>query len=149
MHNRDLPLDAQTFLFSESVRAVMPRGDVYLRAFGSACADGHVISLALSDGADSADENALFYDGTLCKLGRVYMKRSASDPLRPWYVSDSTRRLHLEFAVRREYRVRRRAMLLRSDVRQYFGTLSGTVELPDGETVRIENMRIFCEEKLR
>ena len=88
MHNRDLPLDAQTFLFSESVRAVMPRGDVYLRAFGSACVDGHVISLALSDGADSADENALFYDGTLCKLGRVYMKRSASDPLRPWYVSD-------------------------------------------------------------
>ena len=77
------------------------------------------------------------------------MKRSASDPLRPWYVSDSTRRLHLEFAVRREYRVRRRAMLLHSEARQYFGTLSGTVELPDGETVRIENMRIFCEEKLR
>ena len=149
MHNRDLPLDAQTFLFSESVRAVMPRGDVYLRAFGSACVDGHVISLALSDGADSADENALFYDGTLCKLGRVYMKRSASDPLRPWYVSDSTRRLHLEFAVRREYRVRRRAMLLRSEVRQYFGTLSGTVELPDGGIVPIENMYIFCEEKLR
>ncbi len=108
-----------------------------------------MISLVLSDGADSADENALFYDGTLCKLGRVYMKRSASDPLRPWYVSDSTRRLHLEFAVRREYRVRRRAMLLHSETRQYFGTLSGTVELPDGETVRIENMRIFCEEKLR
>ena len=42
MHNRDLPLDGQTFLFSESVRAVMPRGDVYLRAFGSACVDGHV-----------------------------------------------------------------------------------------------------------
>ena len=149
MHNRDLPLDAQTFLFSESVRAVMPRGDVYLRAFGSVCVDGHVISLALSDGADSADENALFYDGTLCKLGRVYMKRSASDPLRPWYVSDSTRRLHLEFAVRREYRVRRRAMLRYSETRQYFGTLSGTVELPDGETVRIENLRIFCEEMLR
>ena len=108
-----------------------------------------MISFALSDGADSADENALFYDGALCKLGRVYMKRSASDPLRPWYVSDSTRRLHLEFAVRREYRVRRRAMLLHSETRQYFGTLSGTVELPDGETVRIENMRIFCEEKLR
>ena len=52
-------------------------------------------------------------------------------------------------AVRREYRVRRRAMLLHSETRQYFGTLSGTVELPDGETVRIENMRIFCEEKLR
>ena len=40
-------------------------------------------------------------------------------------------------------------MLLYSETRQYFGTLSGTVELPDGETVRIENMRIFCEEKLR
>ena len=127
----------------------MARGDVYLRVFGSACVDGHVISLALSDGADSADENALFYDGTLCKLGRVYMKRSASDPLRPWYVSDSTRRLHLEFAARHEYRVRRRAMLLRSDVRQYFGTLSGTVALPDGKLLPIENMRIFCEEKLR
>ena len=149
MHNRDLPLDAKTFLFSESVRALMPRGEAYLRLFGSACVDGHVISLALSDGAESEQENALFYDGTLCKLGRVYMKRSASDPLRPWYISDSTRRLHLEFTARHEYRVRRRAMLLRSDVRQYFGTLSGTVEMPDGEIVPIENMLISCEEKLR
>ena len=65
MHNRDLPLDAQTFLFSESVRARMPRGDAYLRAFGSVCVDGRVVSLALSDGADSTDENALFIDGTL------------------------------------------------------------------------------------
>ena len=48
-----------------------------------------------------------------------------------------------------QYRVRRRVMLLHSETRQYFGTLSGTVELPDGETARIENMRIFCEEKLR
>lgn len=149
MHNRDLPLDAQTFLFSESVRARMPRGDAYLRAFGSVCVDGRVVSLALSDGADSTDENALFIDGTLCKLGRVYIKRSASDLLRPWYISDSTRRLHLEFAARHEYRVRRRAMLLRSDVRQYFGTLSGTVALPDAKLLPIENMRIFCEEKLR
>ena len=149
MHNRDLPLDAQTFLFSESVRARMPRGVAYLRAFGSVCVDGRVVSLALSVGADSTDENALFIDGTLCKPGRVYIKRSASDPLRPWYISDSTRRLHLEFAARHEYRVRRRAMLLRSDVRQYFGTLSGTVALPDGKLLPIENMRIFCEEKLR
>lgn len=149
MHNRDLPLDAKTFLFSESVRALVPRGDAYLRLFGSTCVDGHVLSLALADGAESEAENALFYDGTLCKLGRVYMKRSASDPLRPWYISDSTRRLHLEFEARHEYRVRRRAMLLRSEVRQYFGMLSGTVELPDGGIVPIENMYIFCEEKLR
>lgn len=149
MHNRDLPLDAKTFLFSESVRAMMLRGDAYLRLFGSTCVEGHVISLALSDGAESEQENALFYDGTLCKLGRVYMKRSSSDPLRPWYISDSTRRLHLEFEARHEYRVRRRAMLLRSEVRQYFGTLSGTVELPDGEILPIEDMYIFCEEKLR
>ena len=54
----------------------------------------------------------------------------------------------LKFAVAAGER-RRRAMLLHSETRQYFGTLSGTVELPDGETVRIENMRIFCEEKLR
>ena len=51
--------------------------------------------------------------------------------------------------VGREYRIRRRALLAVSDLRQYFGTLSGTVEMPDGEIVPIENMHISCEEKLR
>lgn len=149
VHNRDVPLDARTFLFSESVRALMPRGERYLRLFGSVSAGGRVIGLSLSDGADSAGENALFCDGTLCPLGRVYVKRSASDPLRPWYISDSGGRLHLELKVEHEYRVRRRALLTVSELRQYFGTLSGTVELPDGEIVPIGNMHISCEEKLR
>lgn len=149
MHNRDLPLDAKTFFFSESVRACMPRGDSYLRMFGSTDVNGHVLSLSLADGADSADENALFYDGVLCKLGRVYIKRSASDPLRPWYISDSTHRLHLEVTARKEYRPRHRALLAPRTLRQFFGTLSGTVELPDGETAAIDTMFIFCEEKLR
>lgn len=149
VHNRDLPLDARTFLFAESVRALMPRGERYLRLFGSVSAGGHIVGLSFADGADGVDENALFCDGALCPLGRVYVKRSASDPLRPWYISDGGRRLHLEMKVGREYRIRRRALLAVSDLRQYFGTLSGTVELPDGEIVPIENMHISCEEKLR
>ena len=149
LHNRDVPLDAKTFLFTESVRACLPRDGAYLRAFGSVPAGEHILGLALSDGADNAEENAVFCDGKLVKLGRVYMKRSASDPLRPWYISDSTRRLHLEFTVRHSCRVRRRVLLSASDIRQYFGTLSGTVELPDGEVLPVENMYFSCEEKLR
>ena len=146
MHNLDYVLDGRTFFFSESIRALLPRSLPQLYAFGSAEIDGHVLGLSLTDGADAAAENALFYDGRLCKLDRVYIKRAAADPLRPWYISDSERRLHLEFSPEHICRCRR-SIFKKRDTQQYFGALNGTVTLPEGETLEIENMIFACEDK--
>ncbi len=148
MHNVNQRLDGETFLLLDSVRGVLPYRNGWIWAAGARETDRGVLALNLGTGFGSEDapsENAIFLDGKMQKLGRVFFKFSPEDYMRPWRISDAAHRIHLTFRPAFEDRSDRNYLLVHDRRRQLFGKLSGTVRLQSGETIRLDELPFFVE----
>ena len=148
MHKLDYPVDSDTVMVFSSGRGVLPYQTSRIwAAAGASTEDGY---LALNLGEDygpegAPTENALFLDGTMEKLGKVYFKFKPDNLTRRWHISDGGRRLHLEFSP--EYDNYERTNYLAVDIRrhQLFGRLNGTVKLSDGRELRLTDTPCFID----
>ena len=141
-------LDGETFLLLDSGRGIWPYRNRWIWASGATETDRGVLALNLGGGfgAEGAPtENAIFLDGRIQKLGKVYFKFVPDDPMRLWHISDDRRRLRLTFHPTFDNYTQRNALLVRTRCHQVFGKLSGTVELEDGTVLRLTDVPFFCE----
>ena len=148
MHKLDYRLDGETFMILSSARGVLPYQNARIWAAG-ACQTGEDV-LALSLGEDfgpegAPTENAVFVNGEMEKLNRVYFKFKPEEPKRPWRISDSDKRLRLEFFP--DFDNFDRFNYLAADVRrhQLYGKLFGSVILPGGREYKLEDVHFFIE----
>ncbi len=148
MHNGVQVLDGETFLLLNSGRGVLPYRTLWLWASGAAETGQGVLALNFGAGPgreDSPTENAVFLDGRIHKLGRVNFQFDPGDPLHPWHISDSARRVRLTFRPDFDNYTHANRLLFRFQSHQVFGRLSGTVELDDGERLRLDDVPFFCQ----
>ena len=148
MHKLDYRLNENSFLLLSSGRGVLPRQSTRIWAAGGQRVGEHVYTLNLGDlfGPNgSPTENAVFVDGELQKLGRAFFKFKGDGMSQPWTISDSSRRVHLEFFP--DYDHYERVNLGVADIRRHrlYGKLYGTVALDDGDEWEIDEMHFFVE----
>ena len=148
MHKLDYPVDGDTVMVYSSARGILPYRT--LRIWASAGARTAAGYLALNLGEDygpqgAPTENALFVDGVMQKLGKVYFKFKEDDLKKRWRISDGSKRLRLEFSP--EYDNLERTNYLAAEIRrhQLFGLLNGTVRLDGGEEVTLSQTPCFIE----
>ena len=148
LHNGVQVMDGETFLLLDSGRGVWPYRNRWIWAAGATQTDRGVLALNLGGGfgKDGAPtENAVFLDGKLHKLGRVKFQFAPDDVMRPWRITDDRRRLKLTFRPSYDNYTNRNYILLHNRCHQVYGRVTGTVELDDGERLRIEDIPFFCE----
>lgn len=148
LHNVNRHLDGETFLLLDSGRGILPYRHSWIWASGARETDRGVLALNLGSGLGkegSPTENAIFLDGKIQKLGRVFFKFSPEDCMKPWRISDTDRRLHLVFRPSFDNHTDTNWFLVHNRCHQVFGRLSGTVELDSGEVLRLNDMPFFCE----
>ena len=148
MHKLDYPVDSSTVMVYSSGRGVLPYQSRRIWAAAASAAEEGYLALNLGEdfGPDGApNENALFLDGVMEKLGKVYFKFKADDLMHRWHISDGARRLHLEFTPEQDNY--EKLNLLAFDVRrhQLFGHLSGTVKLSGDREIRLTDAPCFIE----
>ena len=148
MHKLDYRLDDETFMILSSGRGLLPYQNARIWAAGAVQLGDELLALSLGEdfGPEGAPtENAVFLNGALEKINRVYFKFKAEDPKRPWRISDSDKRLRLEFFP--EFDNFDRWNYLAADVRrhQLYGKLFGTVILPGEREYRLEDVHFFVE----
>ena len=149
MHKLDYPMDDATVMIYSSSRGVLPYQTSRIWMAAGTGADEGRIALNLGEdfGPDGAPtENALFLNGVMEKLGKVYFKYKPANITRRWHITDGGRRLQLEFSP--EYDNLERTNLLAVDIRrhQLFGRLNGTVRLSDDREVRLTDVPCFIEQ---
>ena len=148
MHKLDYPVDVGTVMSYSSGRGVLPYLSTRIWAAAGAPTEAGYLWLNLGEdyGPDGAPtENAVFLDGVMEKLGKVYFKFKPNDLMRRWHISDGGRRLHLEFTP--EYDDRERINYLAADLRRHrlYGRLNGTVKLSGDREVQLTNAPCFIE----
>lgn len=141
MHKLDYPVDSATVLTYSSGRGVLPYQTSRIWAAAGADTPAGYLTLNLGEdyGPDGAPtENALFLDGVMQKLGKVYFKFKPDNLTRRWRITDGGRRLQLEFSP--DYDDLERTNLLAVDIRRHriYGRLSGVVRLDGGEELKLE-----------
>ena len=148
MNKLDYPLGDDTVLVYSSGRGILPSHSVRIwAAAGTMTGMGY---LALSLGEDNGpkgapSENAVFLNGVMQKLGRVYFKFKEDDLKKRWRISDGSKRLRLEFEP--EHDDYERWNYLAADIRRHrlFGRLSGTVRLDSGDETALSGVPCFIE----
>lgn len=145
VNNLDFMLDEDTFLYMESRRGVFPGKYSRFRAVGSQMIGENVLGINLGwDNASKAgeeNENALFWDGELQKLGALREEFDPAHPEKPFRLRDTGGILHLTFTPEHvlpgqtAYPTRNTRKCLR-----LYGRASGTVEHGERGTVEIRDM---------
>ena len=148
MHKLDYPVDGETVMVYSSGRGVLPYRTVRIWVSAGTKTDSGY--LALNFGEDhgpqgAPTENAVFVDGVMQKLGKVYFKFKEDDLKKRWRISDGSKRLRLEFSP--EYDNIEHMNYLAAECRrhQLFGRLNGTVRLDGGEEVTLTQTLCFVE----
>ena len=149
MHKLDYPVNDDTVMLFQSARGVLPYQTSRIWAAAGVPTEEGFLALNLGEdyGPEGAPtENALFLDGVMEKLGKVYFKFKPDSLTRRWHISDGSRRIHLEFSP--EYDNYQRTNYLAIDIRrhQLFGRLNGTVRLSDDREVRLSDSPCFVEQ---
>ena len=111
--------------------------------------DGQTIGLNLGCGfgdLTAATENCLVLNGKVHKLAQVNFTYLSPDFMRPWRITDSERRLDLEFVPFKERLAQTNLGIINSEVHQMFGRYSGMVSTDDGSKIEINNLIGFAEE---
>jgi len=86
----------------------------------------------------------IFWDGEAQKLSRC-RRRGNGEMGRAFLLEDEDGRLKLRFTPRCDHHTEKHVLLCRSDCRQLFGTVSGTVRLEDGSVQRLTDVPFCCE----
>lgn len=92
------------------------------------------------------NENAVFLDGKVFKLKEeIKFIYDIKDFSKPWKIYSEEKTIDLEFypEVKRIKKVN--ALMIKSDFKQFFGTLEGKI-IVDGEEIKINNVNSTCEE---
>lgn len=140
-------IDEESFLFLRSCRGVWPRESSWFWGSGTARLDEHILGINLGWGAGritNCTENVIFWDGEAQKLSRC-RRRGDGEMGRDFLLEDEDGRLKLHFHSHYDHHSEKKLLLLRSDCRQLFGTVSGTVRLENGSLQRVEDAPFCCE----
>ncbi len=148
MHKLDYPLDEGAVMVLSSGRGVMPYRT--RRIWGAGAISTPKGWLAVNIGEDYgpedvSTENALFVDGCLDKLGRVYFKYDHENLLHTWRLSDGGRRLGLEFSP--VYEDVDKVNFLAAEIKRHrlFGRINGLLKLSDDTEITVEDQHFFIE----
>lgn len=144
---RELELDKDSLLRLHSGRGVLPYRHEWIWGSGAKHFGSHVlgINIGWGFGSDEAPtENALFWDGKLHKLERIWVDRN-QDPMQPWRFQSSDRRFDLRFEPYYDHFTKGRCLLMFARRHQVFGKLYGTVYLDDGRGIKVDGMHFICE----
>lgn len=140
-------IDEESFLFLRSCRGVFPRESGWFWGSGTVRLGEHILGINLGWGNGSitnSTENVLFWDGEAQKLSRC-RRRGEGDMSHELLLEDEDGRLRLRFTPIYDHRQEKRGFIYRSDCRQLFGTVSGTVRLDDGSVQHISDAPFCCE----
>lgn len=99
---------------------------------------------------DAASENALFYDGTIHKLGEVTFEipknaRGKEDYLSPWTFTSDDNRFYMDFTPVLDKHSRKGIFVIESKRHQVFGHFTGRVTLDDGTVLPVRDFFGFAE----
>ena len=147
LHGQDCPLDENTFLLLDSGRGVWPYRHEWVWGNGTKRFGKHVLGINIGWGFgndEAASENALFWDGRIQKLDRIWVDRN-QDPMEPWRFQSSDGRFNLRFEPFYDNYTRRKYLVINTRCHQVFGKLYGTVYLDDGRGITVDGMHFFCE----
>ena len=92
-----------------------------------------------------ATENALFYDGVIHKLDKVYFHYDDDDYMKPWKFTSDNDRFQMDFVPVMDRYANLDYKIIVSKQHQVFGKMSGTAVLDDGTKVELENLMCFAE----
>ena len=148
MHKLDYPVDGETVMSYSSGRGVLPYRTVRIWASAGTKTDVGYLSLNLGEdhGPQGAPtENALFVDGVMQKLGKVYFKFKEDDLKKRWRISDGSKRLSLEFSPDFDSFERTNYLAAETRCHRLYGRLSGTVRLDGGAEVSLPGIPCFIE----
>ena len=149
MHKLDYRLTEDTAAALSSDRGVLPFPTSRIWAVGGFRTEDGYLALNLGEdfGPDEEiTENALFFNGKLQKLGKVYFKYREDDLRQPWRISDEQRRLHLEFYPTFDNYERIGYLGGEEKIHQLFGKIYGKVKLSDGAEYILENNHFVIEQ---
>lgn len=139
----DVPPDG--FAVLDFVRGVVPSEITWTWATALGEVDGRLVGINL--GSVGGDEtggtpDAVIVDGTLHKLPRVSWTFDLDDPLRPWTFTSDDGRADLRLEPDHGYVERSTTSLgtYRVDLWKLYGRWTGTVELDDGTSVRVDGL---------
>lgn len=146
LHGREYSL-GDAFLVRSSTRGVLPWRHQWVWGSGSCRKGRHILGINIGWGlgeGESATENALFWDGEIHKLDRIWVDRN-QDPMQPWRFQSNDGRFQVRFEPAMDSKRRRRFLLFSHSSQQLYGTLYGTVKLDDGRVLRVDGMPFVCE----
>ncbi len=92
----------------------------------------------------TATENALFYEGNIHKLGKVFFDVGESY-MDPWHLHDEEGRLDLTLTPTYDRETKTKVLWIDNNTHQMFGYFNGTVTLDNGEKLQVENLVGFAE----
>lgn len=92
------------------------------------------------------NENAVFLDGKVFKLKEdIKFIYDINDFNKPWKIYNKEKTVDLEFYPEVERIKKVNVIMIKSDFKQFFGTLKGKI-IVDGEEIKINNVNATCEE---
>ena len=148
MHKLDYPVDGETVMVYAGGRGSLPYRTTRIWAAAGARTEAGMLTLNLGEdnGPEGAPtENALFLDGVMQKLGKVYFRFREDDLKKRWKISDGGKKLRLEFSPDNDSY--ERLNYLAADLRRHrlYGRLNGTVRTDAGEEIVLSQAPCFIE----
>ncbi len=93
----------------------------------------------------NATENMFFWNGKAYKLGKLVVERDTSDYMAPWKFRDESGIFAFVMTPIYDNFTSTEIAFVRTQCHQVFGKYNGTVTLPDGKKIIINDMLSFCE----
>ena len=145
--------DSDTFALLDWGRGVWPYKNLWYWSSASCWHEGKVLSFNLGYGfgdTRAATENAVFLDGKIHKLDKVYFeiqkdKEGKFQYLKPWKITSNDKRIELVFNPVLDRKNYSSALIISSDQHQVFGKFSGKIVLDDGNVIEVKDMNRFEE----
>jgi hypothetical protein len=129
-------------------RGVWPFRQEWYWGNGTGFADGHRIGFNIGWGfgdTSRATENMFFVDGKAYKLDEVRLEKKANDYMASWHFTDDNGLFDLVMTPFYDNYSEMKVAVINNHCHQVYGLFNGTVRLPDGKTIKVENLQAFCE----
>jgi hypothetical protein len=86
-----------------------------------------------------------FWQGRAYKIGRIKLERRADDYMAPWVFTDEDGLFNFVMTPFYDNYTGLKLAFINNHCHQVFGWFNGTVRLPEGEIIEVENLQAFCE----